>query len=550
MDKTALAHDDLKLTENVAKMLACTSMFWRPNYLYRSAWVEHVPFAFWITEAHRPRTIVELGTHFGMSYFAFCQAVDRLGLDTRCFAIDTWKGDEHAGFYGEAVFKQVSAHNSSNYSSFSRLVRSTFKEALPHFIDGSIDLLHIDGHHSLESVKQDLEDWLPKLSDRAIVLFHDTNVRERGFGVFRLIESLRSRYQVFDFVHGNGLGVVAIGSGHSDEVRALLEADRSEIDRRLTMQIFGRLGRACADTLENASLRSLQAEHEKRLDEQREAIAELSTSRDEERAELETFRQQSQEVVAQVERVKEALAAEQRMAAVLQQDKELLRAELLESQRHVSSLLHELTGHRQIVAELEEKIGMEQASFKEALDAAERAQQALDQDITDRFAEIATLSSELFTRTDDLDKQAKAADALCITLKDKTDAYEELCSASSAIERQLRRRVFRLLCVQHKPASGMARSRRAKPPTDDIVRTAMHDSGLFNSTWYLERYADVKEHGVDPYDHYLKHGAGEGRDPCSVFSTLKYCQLKGENEAPSYNPLIYYALEEADDYVY
>ena len=47
--------------------LAHRSMFWRPTYLAPSAWTEHVPFAFWLVEAHRPRVFVELGTHFGTS---------------------------------------------------------------------------------------------------------------------------------------------------------------------------------------------------------------------------------------------------------------------------------------------------------------------------------------------------------------------------------------------------------------------------------------------------------------------------------------------------
>src|SRR5215471_18357327 len=101
-----------------------------------SAWNQHIPFAFWLVQAHRPAIFVELGTYRGTSYFSFCQAVAALRLPTRCFAVDTWQGDLHAGFYDESVFSQVNACNEGRYAPFSRLVRSTFDDALPHFLDG------------------------------------------------------------------------------------------------------------------------------------------------------------------------------------------------------------------------------------------------------------------------------------------------------------------------------------------------------------------------------------------------------------------------------
>jgi len=104
--------------------------FWMPELMISSGWIAHAPFAFWLTEVLQPKTLVELGTHHGYSYFAFCQAVQRLELDTRCYAIDNWEGDEHTGFYGEEVFHKVKDYNDSRYSSFSRLIRSTFDGAL------------------------------------------------------------------------------------------------------------------------------------------------------------------------------------------------------------------------------------------------------------------------------------------------------------------------------------------------------------------------------------------------------------------------------------
>ena len=218
--------------------------FWVPQYLEASAWADHAPFAFWLLEHHQPRTLVELGTHGGYSYFAFCQAVKACDLSTQCYAVDTWKGDEHTGFYDEAFFQRVSDYNEAHYAAFSRLVRATFDEAVKHFSDGSIDFLHVDGLHFYDDVKHDFETWLPKLSDRAIVLFHDTNVRERNFGVFQLWEELRNDFPSFEFLHGHGLGVLGCGTNLPEDIAEFLTAARNPSVATELRHAYGRLGAA------------------------------------------------------------------------------------------------------------------------------------------------------------------------------------------------------------------------------------------------------------------------------------------------------------------
>ena len=77
--------------------------YWMPRHVVESAWLEHAPFAFWLVDAIAPRSIVELGTHNGFSYFTFCEAIKRLRLPARAFALDSWEGDDQAGFYGQDV---------------------------------------------------------------------------------------------------------------------------------------------------------------------------------------------------------------------------------------------------------------------------------------------------------------------------------------------------------------------------------------------------------------------------------------------------------------
>ncbi|MEQ7416674.1 MULTISPECIES: class I SAM-dependent methyltransferase [Xanthomonas] len=219
------------------------SMFMQPRNTPESAWLGHIPFAAWLVELVRPDILVELGTHRGASYLAFCQAVQTCAAPTRCYAVDTWQGDEHAGEYGDEVFLPLLDYHERNYADFSRLMRMRFEEAVEYFDDGTVDVLHIDGLHTYEAVRNDFETWQAKLSRRAVVLFHDINVRERGFGVWKYWDEMRVQYPSFAFTHTHGLGVLLVGPEQPQPLLDLCRLDDANGDAVLGNRLFDQLGK-------------------------------------------------------------------------------------------------------------------------------------------------------------------------------------------------------------------------------------------------------------------------------------------------------------------
>lgn len=67
-------------------------------------------------------------------------------------------------------------------------------------------------------------------------------------------------------------------------------------------------------------------------------------------------------------------------------------------------------------------------------------------------------------------------------------------------------------------------------------------SGIFDKSYYLFTYPDVREKDIDPVLHYLKFGAKEGRNPSATFDTNYYLASNPDVNINKINPLLHFIL--------
>ena len=212
-----------------------------PRRMVFSTWVDHLPFAYDIIESVRPKLLVELGAYNGLSFFAFCQSMLENNVDGVAYAIDCWEGDKHTDSYDDSIYKGVQEHARENYRGFTYLLKMFFSEALQHFQEDSIDLLHIDGLHTYDAVKEDFTTWYPKVKPGGLVLFHDVMAKIKDFGAWKYFEELEEEHdETFKFYHGFGLGVLRKPGGERPDNQLLdimfskQESDRDDLRRFYT----------------------------------------------------------------------------------------------------------------------------------------------------------------------------------------------------------------------------------------------------------------------------------------------------------------------------
>lgn len=79
----------------------------------------------------------------------------------------------------------------------------------------------------------------------------------------------------------------------------------------------------------------------------------------------------------------------------------------------------------------------------------------------------------------------------------------------------------------------------ARPLRHRYEKAVIRKSGRFDGPFYLAKYPDVADAGMDPLDHYVRHGAAEYRNPNPNFDAQAYVRRLGSPADWPDNPLLH-----------
>lgn len=216
-----------------------------------------------------------------------------------------------------------------------------------------------------------------------------------------------------------------------------------------------------------------------------------------------------------------------------------LRTALTEARHHIDACRNLLATHEAALAEARARQRESEATLaavsgklsdlrdtaeqhkREAAEAHERLRELeheTELKIADLQSEIYRSSTTIKARTDELAQAQAKTKEFAGALASAESALSEQQSVSAGIADQfdaVRRSFFYRFILL-----GLAWQRL----TARVSRRLRHGRAprFFDREWYLGNYPDVRFSGTDPYDHYRRYGAREGRDPNLAFSSRWY----------------------------
>ncbi|MEO8664090.1 MAG: class I SAM-dependent methyltransferase, partial [Ignavibacteria bacterium] len=162
---------------------------------------------------HKPRTIVEIGTWNGGTFYVWSRINPQA---EKIISIDLPDGQYGGGYDSMRIkfFKEFVSDRKNTSLHFIRgdsKSEDTVSKLKKILGNDRIDFLYIDGDHSYEGIKKDFEIYSKFMAPDGLVGFHDINTFKEGYGVNRYWNEIKSKYKFEEFIKkdsrvmGNGL---------------------------------------------------------------------------------------------------------------------------------------------------------------------------------------------------------------------------------------------------------------------------------------------------------------------------------------------------------
>lgn len=159
------------------------------NYLSIEGWFDFKDVYDSLIErfSNSPAVIVEVGSWYGKSTAYFAEQLKNRNLSNIQFnVVDTWRGSLNEEYHvkemalrGGDIFG-IWQENMKRCGVLDWIIphRMFSHEAAALFADQSIEALFLDGDHSTEGLRLDVQSWLPKLKPGAFIGGHDIDFAE------------------------------------------------------------------------------------------------------------------------------------------------------------------------------------------------------------------------------------------------------------------------------------------------------------------------------------------------------------------------------------
>jgi hypothetical protein len=198
------------------------------------------------------------------------------------------------------------------------------------------------------------------------------------------------------------------------------------------------------------------------------------------------------------------------------------------------------------------------------LDKAQQAYQSLEKEKkeTEQENELILLQlhqvqeelEDIFLRNQNLNQahqrletsQRESAQANALLVEALQELKSTLAARDTEIEKQRQRNIKLKKTVSWKITAPLrtisrpfTKSIKEQRKTQKQIEL-LKKSGQFDQDWYLSVNDDVAMQKNDPVEHYVRHGAAEGRNPSPGFDAQRYLEINPDVAQKGMNPFVHF----------